>query len=124
MAEQLHIPPFVSYACQSCGWCCHQYDITFSSEEYERLSKHDWSRLEPSLAGKTWCEPLKDSATPDTYRLRYGQDGACVFLSSDNRCLMHKHVGELGKTFACGVYPFTFASTPTGEDSNTENRAR
>ena len=27
---------------------------------------------------------------------------------------MHEHVGELGKTLGCCVYPFTFAATPDG----------
>ena len=114
MNETLHLPPFVNYDCQLCGWCCHQYDITFSKADHERLSKYDWGKLEPSLAGKEWCAPLSDSATPDKFHLRYAEDGSCVFLGPDNKCLMHKHVGELGKTMACGAYPFTFAGTPTG----------
>jgi Fe-S-cluster containining protein len=109
----MHIPPFINYTCQTCGWCCHQYDITFSQADYDRLGHCDWGKLEPSLAGREWAAPLRDRRTPDRYRLRYAKDGACVFLK-DNLCLMHKHVGELGKTLGCCVYPFTFASTPTG----------
>jgi Fe-S-cluster containining protein len=113
MQDTLHIPPFINYTCQTCGWCCHQYDITFSQADYDRLNKHDWGKLEPSLAGKEWSAPLRDRRTPDRYRLRYAADGACLFLQGD-KCLMHKHVGELGKTLGCCVYPFTFVSTPTG----------
>ena len=113
MTYALHIPAFVNYECQLCGWCCHQYDITFSQADFDRLENHDWGKLEPSLAGQEWAAPLRDRRTPDRYRLRYASDGACVFLK-DNLCLMHKHVGELGKTLGCCVYPFTFVSTPTG----------
>jgi len=112
--EPLHLPAFVNYSCTTCGWCCHQYDITFSRADYERLSKYDWGALEPALAGREWCEPLKDRANPDTWRLRYDESGQCVFLGPDNLCRMHRHVGELGKTLGCCVYPFTFAATPTG----------
>jgi len=109
----LHAPEFVNYACQLCGWCCHQYDISFSTADFERLSKLDWGRLEPALAGKEWAAPLHEFGNPDSYRLRYAADGACVFLDG-NKCRMHKHVGEFGKTLGCSVYPFTFAATPSG----------
>jgi Fe-S-cluster containining protein len=112
VALSLHAPEFVNYACQLCGWCCRQYDISFSRADFERLSKFDWASLEPALAGKEWAQPLRDLASPDEYRLRF-HDGACVFLGGD-RCLMHKHVGEMGKTLGCSVFPFTFAATPSG----------
>jgi Fe-S-cluster containining protein len=113
VAASLHAPGFVNYACQLCGWCCHQYDISFSRADFERLSKLDWGRLEPALAGKEWAAPLRELGNPDAYRLRYAADGACVFLDG-NRCRMHKHVGEFGKTLGCSAYPFTFAATPSG----------
>lgn len=114
MSETFHLPAFVNYSCTLCGWCCHQYDITFSKADHDRLTQYDWGKLEPALAGKEWCEPLKDRENPDTWRLRYAEDGRCVFLGPENKCLMHRHVGEMGKTFACCAYPFTFAATPTG----------
>ena len=114
MNANLHIPAFINYDCQLCGWCCHQYDITLLPRGFRAAVE---IRLGPTgageLAGKEWAAPLRDSATPDQYRLRYAPDGACVFLSG-KQCLMHKHVGELGKTLGCCVYPFTFAATPTG----------
>jgi Fe-S-cluster containining protein len=113
LAASLHAPEFVNYACQLCGWCCHQYDISFSRADFERLSKLDWGRLEPALAGKEWAAPLRDFGSADAYRLRYGADGACVFLDG-NKCRMHAHVGEFGKTLGCSAYPFTFAATPSG----------
>jgi len=32
----IHLPAFVNYKCRTCGWCCKQYNITFSSDEYPR----------------------------------------------------------------------------------------
>src|SRR5512144_783579 len=96
MTARLHIPPFVNYTCQMCGWCCRQYDITLSDKDYTRLSLNDWGKLEPALAGKEWAASLNERGTPDTHRLRYTPEGACVFLQ-DGKCLMHSHVGELGK---------------------------
>jgi len=114
VTKPLHIPPFVNYDCRLCGWCCRQYDISFSKEDLERLSQYDWGRLEPALAGREWCAPLRDASGYAAYRLRYSPEGACVFLSGDNKCLMHKHVGEMGKAIGCSVYPFSFVATPTG----------
>jgi len=110
----IHIPAFVNYECQTCGWCCRQYEITFSSDEYRRLSKYDWHALEPSYTEKQWCAPWKNPRSTDSYRLLATPEGACVFLSRDDKCLIHPHVGELGKPLACSVYPFTFAHTPSG----------
>ena len=110
----IHLPAFVNYECQTCAWCCKQYNITFSSDEYRRLSKHDWRALVPSFAEKQWCAPWRNPRSPNSYRLRATPEGACVFLSPDDKCLIHAHVGELGKPIACPVYPFAFAHTPTG----------
>lgn len=114
MNRTLHVPPFVNYSCQTCGWCCRQYDIAFSKADKERLSKHDWGKLVPELAGREWCAPLNERRNSDKFRLRYTPEGACVFLGPDNLCRMHAHVGETGKTLGCCVYPFTFATTPSG----------
>ncbi len=114
MSDKLHAPPFVNYDCQTCGWCCRQYDISFSREDYERLSKHDWGALEPALSGKEWCEPLRGAGPRAAFRLRYSPEGACLFLSPDGRCRMHTHVGELGKALGCCMFPFSFVATPSG----------
>ena len=114
MTEHIHVPPFVNYTCQQCGWCCRQYDISFSRREYERLSQNEWGVLEPTLAGKEWSARLPRGKGYAAYRLRYTPEGACVFLSPENTCRMHRHVGELGKTLGCCVFPFSFVSTPTG----------
>lgn len=34
-------------------------------------------------------------------------DGACVFLTADNRCLIHKKFGESAKPLACRIFPFS-----------------
>jgi len=112
--SDFHIPTFVNYDCELCGWCCKQYDITFSEAEYKRLSSHDWGKLEPDMAGQDWCAPYHNRRSPDSYRLRYKPEGGCVFLADDNKCRMHAHVGELAKALGCCVFPFTFVRTPSG----------
>ena len=111
---ELHVPTFLNYDCQTCGWCCKHYELTFSAKTHQRLNTHNWGALEPQLAGKQWCAPMTSSGPHDSYRLRFTPERACIFLNPDNKCLMHAHVGELGKILACCVYPFTFLDTPTG----------
>lgn len=111
----LRVPTFVNYECRLCGWCCHQYDITVSREDKERLSAYDWAALEPELSGRELFAAVRGRRhRGDEFRLHYTPEGACAFLSSENTCLMHRHVGELGKPLGCCVFPLTFASTPTG----------
>lgn len=110
----LHVPAFVNYDCRMCGWCCRQYELVFSAEEHAGLARRDWGALASLPAGKAWCSPVKGRGSGGSYRLRYGPAGGCIFLSPGNKCLMHAHVGELGKIIACGVFPFTFLATPTG----------
>jgi Fe-S-cluster containining protein len=42
------------------------------------------------------------------YRIRKRADGACGFLSGDNRCRIHEELGGEAKPLACRVFPFRF----------------
>ena len=110
----IHIPPFAHYDCKLCGWCCRQYYITFSEEERRALVRRDWDALVPQVAGKAWYEATGKARPGDPWQLRPREDGRCLFLSDDRLCLMHRHVGEMGKPLPCGAFPFTVAFTPSG----------
>nr|HRU07668.1 YkgJ family cysteine cluster protein [Candidatus Brocadiia bacterium] len=113
--DTLHLPPFARYDCVMCGWCCKQYDITFSAEDYKRLSAKDWARLAPqAVARGAWATPTGRKPPRDPWRLATQADGRCAFLGDDGRCLMHEHTTETGKALACAAYPFTIAATPSG----------
>jgi len=113
--DTLHLPPFGRYDCVMCGWCCRQYDITFSADDYRRLSDKDWARLVPqAVEGRAWASPTGLRPPHDPWRLATRKDGRCVFLGGEGKCLMHEHTTEQGKALACMAYPFTIAATPTG----------
>ena len=42
------------------------------------------------------------------FRIRKRADGACGFLSADNRCRIHEELGGEAKPLACRVFPFRF----------------
>lgn len=42
------------------------------------------------------------------YRIRSRTDGACGFLSSDDRCRIHEELGAAAKPLTCRMFPFKF----------------
>ena len=42
------------------------------------------------------------------YRIRSRSDGACGFLSSDDRCRIHEELGATAKPLTCRMFPFKF----------------
>ena len=49
MNETIHLPPFINYDCQTCGWCCRQRGITFSRDDVARLAQQDWPAVDPAI---------------------------------------------------------------------------
>jgi Fe-S-cluster containining protein len=42
------------------------------------------------------------------HRIRARADGACGFLSAENRCRIHEELGEASKPLTCRMFPFKF----------------
>ena len=42
------------------------------------------------------------------FRIRKRADGACGFLSANDRCRIHEELGGEAKPLACRVFPFRF----------------
>ena len=112
--QPIHLPPFANYDCVMCGWCCRQFDITFSEADHRKLAQKDWRALVPEIGGQAWCRPTRKRPPKDPWRFVTRPDGSCVFLGDGGGCLMHTHTTEMGKALACTTFPFTIASTPTG----------
>jgi len=111
---RLHIPAFINYRCQACGRCCHDYEVTLSQAEYERLHSYDWANIFPQLAGRQLFERSHRADAAGPYRIHFDATRGCSFLAEDGRCLMHAHVGYKNKGLACRLFPFTFAAAPDG----------
>jgi hypothetical protein len=48
------------------------------------------------------------------HRIRARADGACGFLSADNRCRLHEELGAQSKPLTCRMFPFTFHPVSAG----------
>jgi lysine-N-methylase len=90
--------PDQRWSCHSCGDCCRVLVGHLTAEDRARIDEQNWGqRLDVA--------PYVRSA--GRYMLNKRDDGACVFLSEDNRCRIHAEFGEEAKPVACRIFPFS-----------------
>ena len=83
------------FACRCCGECCHGGGgIILRERDMIRLAGHF------HLPAAGFCARYAEKAR-DKYRLRSGDDGACVFWSADTGCVVHEV-----KPDVCRAWPF------------------
>ena len=51
---------------------------------------------------------------PALQRIRKRADGACGFLSADNRCRIHEELGAAKKPLTCRLFPYAFHTAADG----------
>ncbi|MBV9122352.1 MAG: YkgJ family cysteine cluster protein [Planctomycetes bacterium] len=105
------LPVLQNWDCQGCAHCCHEYEITVTDEERQRILAQGWDQ-NPAFQGV----PLFLRQGPwwaRGYRLNHRPDGACVFLSPEGRCRIHEQFGAAAKPLACRLYPFVLV--PAGD---------
>jgi Fe-S-cluster containining protein len=107
----LRIDPEQRFACSQCGRCCHGFDVIVSAAEidlYRRRNATAWFRdAEGSEGGgRDPFEPIP--GLPALQRIRKRDDGACGFLSADNRCRIHQELGGAKKPLTCRLFPYAF----------------
>jgi Fe-S-cluster containining protein len=99
------------FTCQQCGRCCRRgWDIALTPGEVKAYRQAKAERYyrereeSPEGADTEPFEPL-----PGGYaRIRKRADGACGFLSRDNRCRIHEELGGERKPLTCRLFPFRF----------------
>jgi Fe-S-cluster containining protein len=78
--------------------CCREWNINLSYDELKSgLYK---SEIFCTLSGDK-CENPKISCMNREYRLKKKEDGSCVYLNSDNECLIYKKRPKVCKDFSC-----------------------
>jgi Fe-S-cluster containining protein len=113
----LLLPDGVVFTCQQSGACCRSdWLIGIDDAAHTRLRDVDWARHDPALAvPPTTFVPLP-FALPSGERVTFARkaDGACVFLTGDARCGIHRHLGGPAKPQVCREFPYHFVDTPDG----------
>jgi len=107
----LLLDPEQRFTCQQCGRCCRRgWDIALTPGEVKTYRQAKAERYyrerdgSPEGAERDPFDPL-----PGGYaRIRKREDGACGFLSPENRCRIHEELGAERKPLTCRLFPFRF----------------
>jgi len=113
----LLLDPEQRFTCRQCGRCCRRgWDIALSPGEvnaYRKAGVARSFRVDLGQAEGTDPDPWEPIPGHDSHlRLRERADGACGFLSPENRCRIHEELGADRKPLSCRLFPFRFH--PTG----------
>lgn len=99
------LPVVQNWDCSGCAACCRSYSIPVTAEERKRIESQGWEKV-PEFAGVPFFVQEGSRLAGRSWNLNHREDGACVFLGSDNRCRIHAKFGSAAKPLACRVYPF------------------
>jgi lysine-N-methylase len=101
------------FTCQQCGRCCRRgWDIALTAGEvlaYRRARAERWYREHDEAAEGAASDPFEPiPGHASHHRIRKRSDGACGFLSPQNRCRIHEEMGAESKPLTCRLFPFRF----------------
>jgi lysine-N-methylase len=107
------------YKCQNCpARCCRfSWGIPISREESQRYHQTPWI-VEHLRQYNTDFVPLGDAFQLPRVQLPDGDYG-CVFLDSDNLCMIQKQAGHEFIPATCQTYPFGFVKKQEPVSGNT-----
>jgi Fe-S-cluster containining protein len=110
----LRLDPAQRFSCSQCGRCCRGFDVVVTAAEidrYRRKGAAAWFRGDDAEAG----DPFEAvPSAPALQRIRQRADGACGFLSADNRCRIHEELGAAHKPLTCRLFPFALHAAVDG----------
>jgi Fe-S-cluster containining protein len=116
LTPPLRIDPDQRFTCAGCARCCQRWEILVSTAEVASLRRADaarWFREHGDVAEGAALDPFEPVAGWRGYhRIRKRADGACGFLSPDNRCRIHEELGGHSKPLSCRVFPYSFHPAP------------
>ncbi|HXD97157.1 MAG TPA: YkgJ family cysteine cluster protein [Candidatus Acidoferrum sp.] len=112
----LLLPDNVVFTCQQSGACCRSdWLIGVDDAAHARLRDVRWERHDPALDGGEAFVPLPfPLASGERVTFARRASGACVFLTEDTRCAIHRHLGAAAKPQVCREFPYHFVQTPDG----------
>ena len=108
MPPLLQFPEDVRFSCTECGDCCRSVDLLLGPGERERLAALDWAERESDLVGAQPADSIEIAGLDGCHQLSKKPDGACIYLSRENQCRIHRHFGPEAKPLMCRIYPFGF----------------
>jgi Fe-S-cluster containining protein len=109
----LRVDPEQRFTCSQCGRCCRRpWEIVVTpaeAESYRKRQAQAWYRELAEGAEGTERDPFEPiPGTRGFHRIRKRDDGACGFLSPQNRCRLHEELGGARKPLTCRMFPYHF----------------
>jgi len=109
----LRLDALQRFTCQQCGRCCRRgWDIAITEGElqaYRRAEAGRFYREREDAPEGALQDPFETIPGHTAHhRIRKRADGACGFLSPDNRCRIHEEMGAGSKPLTCRLFPFRF----------------
>ena len=103
--------------CVGCGQCCKGYNFgPLREDEVTRISdmkfEEDGARL-----GRATRISQYDYNGENIPTLSRREDGRCIFLADDQRCIIHREHGAEAKPWFCQTFPVHFVASPNGDVS-------
>lgn len=86
------------FSCASCTRCCRDLVVHLFRSDIARIDQQNWG---DALGDEPYVKLGKG------FVLNKAGDGACVFLDSQGKCMIHAKFGFRAKPLACQLYPFT-----------------
>ena len=116
MSGALHLADGVVFTCRSCGDCCRgEWLIGVDDAAHAALKDVDWARHDPALgAGEKFTRLALPLASGERMTFARSAAGACVFLTGDSQCGIHRELGHGAKPQVCREFPYQFVETPDG----------
>lgn len=98
------------FACASCARCCRGHEIAVTAGEVETLRAaraERFFRASADAAEGAGGDPfVAVPAGRGLHVIRRRPDGACGFLSAEDRCRLHEALGAKQKPLTCRLFPF------------------
>ena len=84
------------FTCRGCAQCCRDLVVHLTPADVERIDRHVGADTAPSYVRLGRKRVLAKQP-----------NGACVFLTDQDRCRLHADFGPKAKPLACRMFPFT-----------------
>ena len=113
MATRIIFPEGYHYDCGSCSKCCHtEWNVFVDPTAFEKVCG---SPLFDALKEQHGTDPMyMGEVEGNRSCLALVKKDGCVFLDSDNLCMIHRDMGLGSKPLGCREFPFLPVPTPDG----------
>lgn len=100
------------WRCGACGACCRGLVVELRPDEEARIDPELYPDLLEDGAFAEWA--FIDPEQPARRVLRHGDGEGCIFLGSDDLCMIHARQGMAAKPDACQIFPMVLLHPPKG----------